>query len=124
MTKPDMVGKFCADCGKQAAILFPDGSYLCAMCVNSQINSLENIALRTASEELGSAPRPPFGPPRCAGSRPAPRVWLPGKLENRYHSRQFGRHLGNVGIAVSLIADFCNKIGNIETKSANWGMLA
>jgi hypothetical protein len=24
-------------------------------------------------------------------------VWLPGKLENRYYSRQFGSHLGNVG---------------------------
>ena len=30
---------------------------------------------------------------RCAGSP----VWLPKKLENRYYSRQFGSHLGNVG---------------------------
>jgi len=30
-------------------------------------------------------------------ARLTPRVWLPGKLENRYYSRQFGSHLGNVG---------------------------
>jgi Protein of unknown function (DUF3309) len=30
------------------------------------------------------------------GSR-APRVWLQGKLGNRYYSRQFGSYLGNVG---------------------------
>jgi hypothetical protein len=34
------------------------------------------------------------GAPLC-GWPPAARVWLPGKLENRYYSRQFGRHLGN-----------------------------
>ena len=34
---------------------------------------------------------------RCAGSP----VWLPKKLENRYYSRQFGSHLGNVGLSIS-----------------------
>ena len=43
-----------------------------------------------------STPRPPFGPPvvrvAARSSRLASR-----KLENRYYSRQFGSHLGNVG---------------------------
>ena len=33
-----------------------------------------------------------------AAEPPAARVWLPRTLENRYYSRQFGSHLGNVGL--------------------------
>jgi len=43
-----------------------------------------------------STPRPPFGPPvvrvAARSSRLASR-----ELENRYYSRHFGSHLGNVG---------------------------
>jgi putative ABC transport system substrate-binding protein len=35
---------------------------------------------------------------------PAARVWLPGKLENRYYSRQFGSHLGNPGYDILVCA--------------------
>jgi hypothetical protein len=55
---------------------------------------------RSASQMPGkiarSAPRPQFGPPvvrvAARSSRLASR-----ELENRYYSRQFGSHLGNVG---------------------------
>jgi hypothetical protein len=55
---------------------------------------------RSASQMPGkiarSTPRPPFGPPVVRVAARSPRL-VPGKLENRYYSRQFGSHLENLG---------------------------
>src|SRR5262249_14502834 len=88
-------GDFAADRGTAAAAATSAGVRR-SMVMHSRVADG-----RSASQMPGkiarSTPRPPFGPPVVRAAARSSRL-ASSELENRYYSRHFGSHLGNVGL--------------------------